>query len=351
MWFPIPFIVGCLIEIGLQITYSPTQKGMMRFASEIVFVDLVHHAFSVSLLFLPEVNRLFMFPQPSEKSNQHFLLFSISTMTLTVLLFTFGYGGFGPHPLQNLVLKSCLIIHFALSSHHIISQFRGISFLLNKWMLKPDDDRSRVERLQRHERWLAYPIVLLWFIARLLAFSSNQNLFSNIYFVTTIGALTAFTASWIFLNIGYPFQNRDKFFFGVRYLLIPLSAISQIGFMGIASVHGMEYLHIFLKMIRSSSVKRKIFWVCVLPFVCLTTILAIIRTSTFLYMIDNEWIRNVNAFSQSNQTIAVLLGVSWGLNWMHYYMDRKLFRMRHQETRRVIGSLLEGGRGATLPSS
>ncbi len=126
--------------------------------------------------------------------------------------------------------------------------------------------------------------------------------------------------------------------FLLRLVFFPLGVWSPIYAMGVPCFHGVEYTFMFKKMWRKSGLSpersRWLLFSVVLPAAALVGLLSVARTERgFGAALRGE-------FPHHAVWISAVAALSLSLNYLHFYLDGVLFRMKDPEIRRVVGPLI-----------
>jgi hypothetical protein len=124
-------------------------------------------------------------------------------------------------------------------------------------------------------------------------------------------------------------NKSTKNIYLIRFLLLPLLPFSHFATFGITACHGVEYLFVYCKMIRNSSVEK----IDVRKIHILSTCFALflIGLSAPMWLFDN---------ADDNRIFFMMTSAYTAVSFIHFYLDRTLFRMRNVKTRRFVGPLL-----------
>ena len=114
----------------------------------------------------------------------------------------------------------------------------------------------------------------------------------------------------------------------MRYLFWPVTLISTNAIFATTSIHGIEYALVTRKMIKNDSLRKPKIALCLIAAVM---ILAIVRIDSFEKISRNQSVA---------PWILIITSLSVAFSFIHYYLDRKLFKMRHKINRETVGVLL-----------
>ena len=268
---------------------------------------------------------------------------------LTLLIFlgtlalAYGAGGYLEKPstlLKQGFLHVLFLLNLILSTHHMLMQMKGLSLLANRSLSKICLKNSAVDCISRWEKSLYWGLVisfifLIYFyyplsymggaledplrieIEKLISLDIVRLFFLGLNFLFVIGI--------IFINASKAW-NLNKFLFSLRLFLYPLAAISPIALYGVFATHGIEYLFVFNKFVsnpqseKGSLIKISLF------------IMALLTLSLLPRYI---W----ETGSKTHFLLVLFSAFGVALNYLHYYLDRKIFSFKDKIVREKIGDV------------
>lgn len=250
-----------------------------------------------------------------------------------------------PFEIHELILLGMVILVFATPGHHTIAQVHGLSLVYQKriealGLSGPSESprertSARLERLSFHGLigfYCTYQVQLA------LGFTQGRGPPTG-SFATAVHVGIAFFAFAAFVAgcAQRGAWKSTKPLYLARLLVFPLVPFSNFAYFGVAALHGVEYLGVYGLMTSQSKIepekRRRLHWIAgSLVFVGM-----LMQLTRF-----QEGLGEIFYSSEGEVPLAlkvIALG-ALGTIYIHYYLDRILFRMRNPITRRWIAPLL-----------
>lgn len=324
--FPLVFFVLMVIEYFYNVNFLYRLSRLeSSFLSNIIFLNITHNAFTFVLLTstVPLYKWIENQGGPRKFWREQALIIAGLALFFGALLFlSFQYKVF---------FAIFVLINFNFAAHHAMSQTFGLSLIYTK-DLPRDELFYRAEKVERFlfSAFLFLNLfcgtVFLAFLYKLVSFSQAQlQLFVKISIITNL-----------ILAIGLVFQpyfffKKDylgKSFFNLRYLFWPVTLVSSMAIFATTAIHGVEYALVTRKMIKNDSLRKPRL---ALYFIAIVVLFAMVRIDSFERMRGQESVA---------PWIIIITSLSVAFSFIHYYLDRRLFKMRHQLNRETVGMLL-----------
>jgi hypothetical protein len=238
-------------------------------------------------------------------------------------------------PLRLALWISAFVKFFPI--HHGLKQISGISLIYNqKLKLAISDDQKTIKFMacERREKNLFFFLILSLVFAPLGSILFPGNLYASSC-LPFLGGVFVFAIIWN--SMRYPYvEKSNKTYFLMRLLFYPLSQYTFFGFFFTGATHGTEYLGVYHKMYMSSKVKGLRSLIALIILTAVVVILLVANPYQGLH-----WLL-VQHFPSQIGVIKWLAAMTVSLTFMHYYLDRCLFKMREPIVRDNIGPLLLG---------
>lgn len=349
LWFPLPFALVTIHQAITGWSLDRAGQGIVDYISSVILLDVPHLTFTIAaVLFIPEAKKWRQ--EYSKQSTLPIWFYSVLVFgfffTLTALTHRGAVVGLSPKNMSDLSLLLG-VLFLTGSWHHSLAQLRGISAAYSK----------RHVDLLTHERPREVQRFRLW--------EKYERLSFKVLYVSTVSMGWAFviglgkgdggwSQGWrwisfalcslaIFGVVGsiYMRNHREgirghQFLFMMRLWFYPVAVLAPIGLKALLAMHAFEYLFTMRRMVTGSEmsqVQRRSFYTGMVLFGIWAALL-----STYLGT------RGGRLFFPK---IPEVPWISWvvfptimGLAFLHYYLDRQIFRMREASSRRWIGKLL-----------
>jgi hypothetical protein len=231
-----------------------------------------------------------------------------------------------------------LLLDWLLVIHHSAAQTHGLVVAYNQQVRK-NGGPATSPRFSDRNRWLtlvmiacafATPVLMTWSPQDSLARTVNLSLFAISALALAIYSYQSF----------FPWHSlrRNQSLYGARLLLFPLMPLSFFAGMGYRGIHSIEYIMVFRKCFEHS---RKPFVKSTVIFITASIFLFFLALGIFALAKDSEFL--VAAWKPQESMAAwikVLAALNAACTFTHYYLDRIIFRMRDEDSRRLFGTLL-----------
>lgn len=235
-----------------------------------------------------------------------------------------------------------LALYISLTFHHSLMQTQGITFAYSHENEPDRSERQRIERLHSKQRYAFGALVFLsciYPVSELLGWPILTNLQNRIIYF----AVGAAVALWlIFSNLTLSGPQKNKMIFLARTFCVPLGAFSVFAANGTRVIHSLEYILIYRKML-SNSESERLFKGFQRVAISLTLYFSFSAIWIFFFLRSTEFTMDYEIVTGLPAPLKVLAALTLTRSLMHYYMDRKIFRMSNPVSRRAFGALLTGG--------
>ncbi len=328
--FGILFLIFTLIDISFW-SLGNSHKKIFRFLADIVFFNSTHAAFTLVLLYyVPE------FQNWRKSTKSFFKSFNYDILSGFVLLSLIGiFGGYAKKFGLNNALISIPFFLFInkfififLESNHALGQQYGLSLLINR----SSEHKVFNSVVEQREKFIFKTFKMTFFVLLLVNILIYEEGFPLIDLQKIISSLQMLVAVVLILNCF--FYHQDIIFRKVAYLARNLTFLfvfeSDIAKFAFFANHGIEYVILTSAIIQNSSAdqnqKTKI------KKMLLVFSLLWIAATIPSYFLFKKYV--------SKDIMYVTLFVINVGAMFHYWIDRLMFRMRNETTRRLISPLL-----------
>lgn len=291
-----------------ETSFETSPSNILLF--EIILLNITHNAFTLAMLGMPELKEW--------RAN--------NSVTKLLGVFILMWGSFQALLMSlNSVIANDIffLISLIFPVHHALSQSYGLSLLYNK---NGDTEVKKAESLERK----FYQFFLLAIICSLFVETLPLRYMLDIpYSIKTntqnFFRYTVFTGFILIMIQTFRMSHKVKYkkiMFAARYFVWACVMISPAAASGTKAIHGLEYALVTRKIFGNSRDSKK--WI-------LLAVLSFVVAGLF-------WFRY--SYFRMSGTISSLASLSLAITFFHYYLDRKLFRMRHAINRETVGKLL-----------
>lgn len=289
-------------------SFAPSRTDVILF--EIVFLNITHNAFTLVMLGLPELKAWREHTGPLKLLGVFLLLWG----SFQAILMSLG---------SILARDLFFLVSLIFPVHHALSQSFGLSLIYNK---QGDERVKNAERFERgFYKFFLIAVICSLFVETLppryafdIPFSIRMNL-RNIFRTLVFTGLGLILLQTVLIRHSV---KKRKLLFAGRYLVWAFAMISPAAASGTKAIHGLEYAFVTHKIFGNSKDSRK--WIVLGIFSAVVIGLFYFRYSYF----------------HSDKSLSWLASLSLAVTFFHYYLDRKLFRMRHAINRETVGKLL-----------
>lgn len=307
---------GVLLTLSLFDVYFhiyPFTQVQSYFVLKVLFLNAPHVGMTYSmLLFLPELREWGEIPYVKTKVMRYSILLFISILAIKFLVLRpmiFGVPWlikFGNY--LNFLLIPLPFLHIAF-------QFRGIETSLSFKLNSKSQDKIK------RGFFYAVLICVLW---------SSYNSALNINEMKVPFIVGILLCLLLFLSTN--FLSREihlyRLVFSLRYFLFVLAPFSGFAFWGLALCHGVEYLAVYLRMSKNSEIKKE----DRVKFHFVSTLFGLL----LIFFSSPFWLAEEKNFSTM---MALMVSLYMGFLYVHFYLDRQMFKMRDPEVKRLVGKI------------
>ncbi|MES2854461.1 MAG: hypothetical protein V4692_01305 [Bdellovibrionota bacterium] len=318
-----------LILIALQITevaggfsfFHGMSTGVFYFLADIVFLHLIHTSFSFNMLIRYPEFRAWRFDYGSGNPVR------VWWRWLAFALFLFAFFYTSPSFQENKGLFIAIVLVTAsIRVQHGITQTRGMAALYDRVL----DRSTALDSAARRERFLFNGIFFFMlphvFVCapplevNVLPFSKE-----TIWAIRTVCVVMC-TIFVIGLLVNAWFTDHrtrtSKIPFLLRMFVVPLSFYSVTAIFAFSAVHGIEYFFVTRKIAQATNREPSRFgWI---TYVAPALVIAAVFAPIYFIKEHPRW----------------LFAFATMISYVHFFMDKELFRFRHTASREHISPLL-----------
>ena len=327
---PVAFLILACIEIrsprrGLGLL--SWQDASVHFVADMITLHSLHVVLTYAcLLTMPECKSWLR-----EKTTGRSWAFWAGSSSVVALLFVLLILGGAHLGKANAVNWQMSILLFSLrafaASLHGLGQVKGISLMMNRRLT----ENSRTCVLEPLEKTGFQMMFNFLWMAKIAVVFKAFRLWPMIPIYETL-FLGSLLAAFVILVVSTMYGHIDgwlKFLFLSRVLLYPLGLVSGAAAIGTMVNHGIEYYLIQKNMLansRISSTQRR-------TFVILTVVFSALWVAGKFqnYIVVSEY---------RGPFLVTLAAFVYIFDYVHYYLDRVMFRMRDPVARSNIAPLL-----------
>jgi hypothetical protein len=314
--------------------WGPHGMDWLLFLSGSLFLNTTHTAFTYHILFFfPEAQSWFNGQSEKEK----WLLWTRWSLIFLGICIFWGFLLFRTQDTDELGIApwvKALLQFFPF--HHGVKQIAGISVIYNQKLKQTvENDEVLLDKIKVCEK-REKAFFFLFLVCLSTTLFTNIILPGNVWLnraLPTLGSL--FILAILGNSLKFPNVHKsNKTYFLTRLLFYPLSNFTFFATFFIAATHGTEYLAIYLKMYKNSKVTgvQSLRWILILTaFVVFLFLVSPFQGLNWLiapYFASQIWIIN----GMATLSISII--------FMHYFLDRQLYRMSDPLVKDNIGPLL-----------
>lgn len=317
LWSPVAFFPFVLAELYFQFELPSVEKMTRYFVQNILFLNTVHVAITFYFLARYDGFRRALRASICRRPVRFYIVLGVMLALgpACYLLPKLIPGGWEWASLGVLILA-------LFATNHGVWQTRGIG-------LSYGTERS--EMSLRRDKWGFVVFLVTAFAVRIWGVGAGSSRFPVLSAVFISAGI--FVGLWLLaINIAERSFYRGIFYFRLVYIaLIPVSQVAVwIG----PCFHGLEYLDFFRRMNKdhdpiATSRSRTVFGVLAFA---VPTVLAILP---FVGMMKGDFKEPESIFLQS------VIGLNFGITFVHYYLDEKIFAFSIPETREALRPFFE----------
>jgi hypothetical protein len=306
-----------------------------------VFLNVTHVALTYIMLFsFPEMRR--WIARRSAGGSFRFWLKNTLIFSGFFLFFLIPYL----HTSKDWVFLIFILVTGQAPFHHAIYQVRGLSACYSQAIAATGLSEAERQRLRASEFMEKYFFHLFFGVSLILRlyFSTQQvpDFFNRSFALINFNLLQIFCLSslgLLFVFLIYILRNMpksaqsNKGLYLLRLLAFPLGQFSALAAWASVLIHGTEYLCLFLKMTgKSTSANKK---------TIVRLAVAVLVLFGLIYASLRVWLYSLGPDRSDVPLFLALLSTAiTALTFLHYYLDRILFRMRDPLTRENIAPLV-----------
>lgn len=313
----------------------------------LIFMDGVHIIFTFAMMLsLPELKKWAASegaraPSGLLKHKRPWTQFILVGAFLGVLFYILKVSP-NTHTIRGMA-TTWLFLELVGPAQHTVAQMRGISFCYNGALRRKfqftDAEKAVAMRCEKVERFL-FNTLLLGEVAYWIPniFGLDKIAVSGVESVSYLGGIVsvASVAGLIVNALYFPRQEESrKVAFIFRVILFPLKMLTTIGGIFLRAAHGTEYLMIFRRMVKGSSLEKAQRNRVFLATTIVCSVYALVFMMTWPFALNQ-----LTGFTESDVLLGYAMLGAFILRFTHYYMDRTLYRMSNPNTRAAVAPLL-----------
>jgi hypothetical protein len=295
-----------------------------------------HNGLSWSLLFVTPEGRLWLRDKGGHRQLVKIFLVATTIFILAAITFCFFLDEHG------LILKLYLALDWFLIHHHSLNQTRGLSYIYG--FNSPEDLKSGLLKPIHQQQAIAFNVLLGLSQIPMLHYIFDLDVLTSPIEKWAFALVTTLVVLWIILsNLPLPGNQRNRIFYLARLFYFPLTSFWLSAALAFRVLHGIEYVFVYRKMIAQSKVGihlgRKVVILYSTLFFASAILLwtfSTVKSEGYLWLFPTDnpiptWLRIMAALSVTRL-------------YTHYYLDRRLFRMRDPVTNKWMKHLLNNPR-------
>jgi hypothetical protein len=307
-------VLACLEALKL-IKLSPGEMHGLVMVSQLFFLNVVHVGFTFGFLYGSRRGRDWL-DRVGGTSRRRSLLVNTAVFAALALGISLLFGSFlnrDPEGNWATFITVQLLLIVVLPAQHRLGQSFGL------YPRHPYDSQLKPARLMF--TWLAIPALTVAFLAPRLE--------------SDLGFLRAVLAGALFFLAAYVWWRERRLqsthgWFSLRFFLWPLAVFSDVAIYGLIALHGIEYLSVYRKLVGYSEWRAHL----------VSGVFAAVLLICFLLRPVGGAKLAEDFLRAHPLLIASAAGVSYALSLMHFFWDRKIFKMSDPRVRAVIGNAI-----------
>ena len=254
LFLPVVAVMLFLLESFYQFQYSRNSEASLKVLTQIFLFNGFHVIFTFIFLFFGIEFGLYLQDESSKNNNpvKHwlavFVVFFIFTLVAGLLIFAMKD--------DLLALKYCtwyLSLYYIFAHQHMVSQNFGVGMIYTQHFSKSLNVRFK-STIYTLEKTLKIHVMIAVITLSILVSIGSYSLRPTVIFFE-ISLLLHLTRLLFLYKKASRIIFEHKVVFCLRYLLFPLSFISPIALIGLASVHGSESMMFSEKIFRKGRFK------------------------------------------------------------------------------------------------
>jgi hypothetical protein len=321
--------------------FYPFTSSQTELVIKVFLLDAAHVAISLSFLFfLPEFNQ-WSKTVKFKKASVFLTMAGVFSLVFLILYYIYWGNGF----LNNLFLPTVEYFQYLLlliALYHGFYQFRGILTAYNFKCLKeiPKTDIGSINKWEKYvniEKKLFHFILIVFAFYHFKIYTSNSNVsltLTNFFIWPTLTKISfyiliALIVTQIIVSSYIPYTKKTlKLFFQLRFFLIVFIPLSDFSIISLSGMHAIEYFFIYKTILNKSKIsllnKKQLY---------LYSFITIIILNIFA---SPWWLQSE---SEKVPLLYLMTTIYTSLSFIHFFLDRYIFRMRDPNTRKIIGPL------------
>jgi hypothetical protein len=287
--------------------------------SQLLFLNVIHVSFTFGFLFGSKNGKQLVNVAWESDRRRLFSSMFIVLVSLTICLSLFIYEAYLTKTLSmTYVIVFQILLVVILPAHHRFKQTQGL-MLSNVQVLGSARDKRFISYFRIIFPWVAIIGLGINFLVRSELISTGFDYMK----IILAFVLLILTLKMIFIESK---ANKTYSPVSLRFVLWPMAFFSDVALFGIIAIHGIEYFFVYLNLsIRDYSAHL------------ISLVLAVFLVLAF-------FVRPLGGGGYENllpyATVAVLSGFSYSLSLIHFFLDRKIFKMSDPLTRSIIGKVI-----------
>jgi|GEM_PF-4331890 len=319
---PAFFLVWLAVIFGFIRPLTFNEKWDFFFA-KYVALNFTHTLMSfVIILLMPEGRAWF---KEDFKTKRRYLFVGVAILILIggILKAIHGSRAAGP---GKFLIKFISILLFSV---HTVEQTKGLALLYNRKdeLRLPSDEKAKLLRLEKIERILFSILVKAVFLQFILASMRLTSFEVNV-------AATCVFSTLVFAIIGIAIQQTkitrsNKSWFVTSLLFLAALPISTTATLLYRSLHGIEFGFLTHKIWSRSRIAQ------------MTMLAYVVAAAAIIFSVGNMYERSFLSSSYlGHSAIQTLIVINFFIEYMHYFIDSRIFRFRDPLVRKHIMPLV-----------
>lgn len=321
-------------KIGI---FHPLRMGLADLAVGVIFLDGMHIIYTfIMLLCIPELR------QWTRAVGNYWGNLAVIGLTTAALFYIFRFSEL---PIEwPILLTTIFMLDVVGPSWHTLAQIRGISFCYHSALRKAGKVPAaatitavRAERIERH----LFLLLLFGDIAcsmPMVLREVGEQAFKAALLFRPVGITAVVTAALgILINSRrFPGQEQTrKTLYLTRVLVFPLRLVAGPVGLVLRISHGTEYLVVLRQMVNNSALsesgRKRVLRLTLAASMVYIPVYVLTCKAAFL---------DARLWREPHELFFFALMIHFVIRYVHYYMDRKLYRMSNPQTRAVVSPLL-----------
>lgn len=324
LFAPILFFPFLLADFGSLVQMPSMDRMVVSAIQNILFFNTLHVA--ITFFFLVRFREFRNAIAASTKGTRgRFFFVCVALVLLGPLVYMPAREGSG-FDLYSVGTKEADVIfritYSFLALNHAVWQVRGIGLSYG---------RADTPRWIKMDKFFFWSLIGSLLVARGFLFLDPSS--GSVAIQVGFSAVSILIALVLMIQCVRTDQKlRAVFYF--RLIYFPLVPFSTFAAFITPCFHGLEYIDYFRRMNPVGSFRKDLSFRMKVLAVLVVVVPSIIFMLPYIDILDPEFIRRPAPF------FAFIVGLNFGLGFLHYYLDEKIFAFSNPETRAALGPFL-----------